>query len=154
MKTTKTIEKFAPDAKWFLENTNKVIELLQGEGHKPTIPEFESSVLIAERVKNTLREGISGDESTDDEMRRDASELYATILCTEREACKPLPRAIVDIACFAIGRYSNASFDAVSNTLAVPFESDIRNASLVLDAYWQLKMRQKTASSSQFPQRA
>ena len=154
MKTTKTIEKFAPDAKWFLENTNKVIELLQGEGHKPTIPEFESSVLIAERVKNTLREGISGDESTDDEMRRDATELYATILCTEREACKPLPRAIVDIACFAIGRYSNASFDTVSNTLAVPFESDFRNASLVLDAYWQLKMRQKTASSSQFPQRA
>ena len=153
LKTSQTIEKFAPDAKWFLENTNKVIELLQGDGHEPTIPEFESSALIAERVKNTLREGISGDESTDDEMRLEASELYATIVCTEREACKPLPRAIVDIACFTIGRYSNASFENVSNTLAIPFESDIRNAPLVLDAYWHLKMRQKTASS-QFPDRA
>ena len=153
LKTSQTIEKFAPDAKWFLENTNKVIELLQGDGHEPTIPEFESSALIAERVKNTLREGISGDESTDDEMRLEASQLYATIVCTEREACKPLPRAIVDIACFTIGRYSNASFENVSNTLAIPFESDIRNAPLVLDAYWHLKMRQKTASS-QFPDRA
>jgi hypothetical protein len=153
LKTSQTIEKFAPDAKWFLENTNKVIELLQGEGHEPTIPEFESSALIAERVKNTLREGISGDESTDDEMRREASALYATIVCTEREACKPLPRAIVDIACFAIGRYSNAAFENVSNTLAIPFDSDVRNAPLVLDAYWHLKMRQKSAST-QFPERA
>ena len=55
LKTSQTIEKFAPDAKWFLENTNKVIELLQGEGHEPTIPEFESSALIAERVKNAQR---------------------------------------------------------------------------------------------------
>ncbi|CAL6430166.1 unnamed protein product [Bathycoccus prasinos] len=153
LKTSQTIEKFAPDAKWFLENTNKVIELLQGEGHEPTIPEFESSALIAERVKNTLREGISGDESTDDEMRREASALYVTIMCTEREACKPLPRAIVDIACFAIGRYSNATFENVSNTLAIPFDSDVRNAPLVLDAYWHLKMRQKSAST-QFPERA
>ena len=153
LKTSQTIEKFAPDAKWFLENTNKVIELLQGEGHEPTIPEFESSALIAERVKNTLREGISGDESTDDEMRREASALYATIMCTEREACKPLPRAIVDIACFTIGRYSNAAFENVSNTLAIPFDSDVRNAPLVLDAYWHLKMRQKSAST-QFPERA
>ena len=153
LKTSQTIEKFAPDAKWFLENTNKVIELLQGEGHEPTIPEFESSALIAERVKNTLREGISGDESTDDEMRREASALYATIMCTEREACKPLPRAIVDIACFAIGRYSNATFENVSNTLAIPFDSDVRNAPLVLDAYWHLKMCQKSAST-QFPERA
>ena len=118
MKTTKTIEKFAPDAKWFLENTNKVIELLQGEGHKPTIPEFESSVLIAERVKNKLREGISGDRSTDDEMRRDATELYATILCTEREACKPLP-----------GQLSISRALQLDDTRARPFDTIIEYVS-------------------------
>ena len=150
LKTSQTIEKYAPDSKWFLENTNKVLELLQGDGHEPTVPEFESSMLIAESVKNTLRDGISGDDTTDDEMRQDASKLYMSIVQTKRDDCKPLPRAIVDIACFAIGRFAkSSSIENLTNTLAVPFESDVRNASLVLDAYWHLRLRHKNVTFSE-----